>query len=950
MIRRLTTAARNQATSISPRAVLLANYKPFPFIIDSVHLSFDLDEEITTCTSTLAITTQAHGTSTILELDGQELQTVHVELAGKEITEGSGYTIAKQPDGDHVMKIVPPSATTFDLKITTEIRADENTKLEGLYRSSGNFVSQCEAQGFRRITWYPDRPDVMSKFTVELQANKLNYPILLSNGNLVSTSDESTTTGRHSAVWVDPFAKPAYLFALVAGDLAKSTDHFITASGRNVELNIFTEAHNADKVDFAMNSLKQSFQWDEDRFRLEYDLDLFNIVAVDDFNMGAMENKSLNVFNSRLVLASPDTATDIDYERIQGVIGHEYFHNWTGNRVTCRDWFQLSLKEGLTVFRDQEFTSDLNSRGVKRIADVRLLRSAQFPEDAGAMAHPVRPSSYEKIDNFYSVTVYEKGAELIRMYHTLLGEEGFQKGMDLYFQRHDGCAVTTDDFYLAMDDATSIDGISKLGPSFKQWYDQAGTPELTVTWQYGDDGVLELQTTQRVPMTPDVGGNVKRPVTIPLAVGLLNGNTGDDLILNEHGDTTIILRCDDETNVFKFDNIVTSSLSSSTVSTASTSTIVPSILRNFSAPVRLTTPQIGREEMAFLLQHDSDQFNRSEAARNLMEMMIHDVLTTNDINDGGWDYVEGGFGSVMDALRDMLNDHSLDPAFRALALAPPSTSELVDEMEDGTANPLQINEARRIVLESIAETLGDDLLRVYRQSRQSVVGPYKWNPDTVGSRALSSRCLSYLMSQKDNSVGRSLALRQFDEATNMTDSFGALGALNGIAGIERDDMMATFLSKWSNDVNVVIKYFMLESTTDISGNTERVRSIFEHSTGVEVSVDTSVIAAADAFDVTTPNHVYALLRAFSSSNVNFHAEDGSGYKFLADAVIAVDTINAQVGSRLAGPFTKWKKFDKGRQELIQHELQRMMDSNLSPNTREIISKCLKQGSGGVAKL
>ena len=949
MLRRAFTTAATRT-----RAVKLSDYAPFPFTIDSVHLDFKLGST-TEITSTLVVSKASLDSNAVLSLDGQDLSTVDVQLSGSTLTEGKDYTITTKPDGDNVMSIYPPPHDDpFEVRIKTLVEPAQNTKLEGLYQSSGTYCTQCEAEGFRRITWYPDRPDVMSTFKVTLTGDKNECPVLLSNGNLVE-SFENVKDNTHTSVWVDPFRKPAYLFAVVAGDLVALEDTYTTTpSNRQVALKIWTQAHNADKTEFAMQSLQDSFKWDEDRFRLEYDLDIFQIVAVDDFNMGAMENKSLNVFNSRLVLATPDTATDTDYERIQGVVGHEYFHNWTGNRVTCRDWFQLSLKEGLTVFRDQEFTSDLNSRAVKRIADVRLLRAAQFPEDAGAMAHPVRPSSYEKIDNFYSVTVYEKGAELIRMYHTLLGEAVFQKGIDLYFERFDGQAVTTDDFYGAMDDASGND---KLGKAFQRWYDQAGTPQVTVTWENQGNQGLVLKVVQQIPSTADVGGDVKRPVCIPLAVGFLDAGTGEDVRLNDAGETTVVLKCDQEISEFVFEDL-------------SSSSVVPSLLRNFSAPVRLCVPQLGQPELSFLLRYDSDPFNRSEAARNLMESMVVAALShsvSGGVSGGlsggeEWSLGAAGFEDAVEGLVAVLNDDALDPAFRALVLEPPSTSELVDGMED--ADPLAVHEARRKVVEGIAERMGhQDCTRVYEwccakpgldsieDSVEDSVEGYVWNPENVGKRSLAARCLKYMMSMKDQTAGKARCLAQFKSATNMTDSFNALAAMNGNDCWERNEMMNEFLKKWSKDPNVVVKYLLLESTTDIPNNAERLRHIFEAGTGAGTEpADASVAAVAAAFDITMPNKVYALCRAFSASNVNFHAVDGSGYRLMADMILAVDKVNAQVGSRLASPFTKWLKYDVARRVLMKMELERMMgDGGLSPNTLEIVSKCLKQ-EGGRSKM
>ncbi len=987
-----------------PRATRLADYTPFPYTLHAVALDFDLrdagadaDAPVSLCTSTLRFSAAADphrqpAGLPPLELDGQELDTLAVHLDGAELLPDAGYTIAQKPDGDHVMSIVPPvppsPSQPFELKIQTRLRPDLNTKLEGLYRSSGTFCTQCEAQGFRRITWFPDRPDVLApSFTVKLTADRATCPVLLSNGNLVATEDD-LPGGRHSATWVDPFAKPCYLFALVAGDLVALEDTYTTRpGGRDVALKIWTQAHNADKTAFAMRSLKESFAWDEDRFGLEYDLDVFQIVAVDDFNMGAMENKSLNVFNSRLVLATPETATDMDYERIQGVVGHEYFHNWSGNRVTCRDWFQLSLKEGLTVFRDQEFTADLNSRAVKRIADVRLLRAAQFPEDSGAMAHPVRPASYEKIDNFYTVTVYEKGAEVIRMYHTLLGEERFMKGVALYFARHDGAAVTVDDFFNAMQDAN--EGEITLGPAFRRWYSQAGTPEVRVEWHAGG-GADELQMTvhQQTPPTPDAGGDrEKQPVCIPLAVGLVSKRTGRDVDLSSlrvtarhhedgkdekgasslvhdavtlragpGGASTAVLRCDAAVTTFTF--------SGEALLAEADQGVVPSILRDFSAPVRLTVPRQGRDELAFLLAHDSDSFNRAEAASRLMALMVEDSLGGgggSGLSGSGsltsaWDPIEAGFAGAITGLSKILTDDALDPAFRALALEPPTTDEIVDGSADGI-DPLRVHHARARVLHTVADALASELLTVYAETRSRLDGAeYEWTPRAAGDRALSSRCLRYLMGQTDPGArahALSLAEKQFRAANNMSDSFAALVAMNN-SGAEgggvRERCMRAFLQRWQDDNNVVVKYFMLESTTDVADNCARLRTIVDMSVAAGAGAkgagaEEGLAQVAAAFDLAVPNHVYALCRALPASFVNFHAADGSGYRLLADWIVQVDAMNAQVGSRLAGPFTKWRKYDAGRQAQIRAELERVLAApGLSANTREIVAKSLAQGA------
>ncbi|GMY30359.1 puromycin-sensitive aminopeptidase isoform X1 [Fagus crenata] len=883
----------------TPKEIFLKDYKMPDYYFDTVDLKFSLGEEKTVVSSKITVIPRIEGSSSPLVLDGHDVKLVSICVNGKELKEGE-YLL----DSRHLTLLSPPGGT-FTLEIVNEIHPEKNTSLEGLYKSSGNFCTQCEAEGFRKITFYQDRPDIMAKYTCRIEADKSLYPVLLSNGNLIEKGDHED--GRHYALWEDPFKKPCYLFALVAGQLESRDDTFITRSGRKVSLRIWTPAQDVPKTAHAMYSLKAAMKWDEDVFGLEYDLDLFNIVAVPDFNMGAMENKSLNLFNSKLVLASPETATDADYAAILGVIGHEYFHNWTGNRVTCRDWFQLSLKEGLTVFRDQEFSSDLGSRTVKRIADVSKLRNYQFPQDAGPMAHPVRPHSYIKMDNFYTVTVYEKGAEVVRMYKTLLGSQGFRKGMDLYFKRHDGQAVTCEDFYAAMRDANDADFAN-----FLLWYSQAGTPCVKVTSSYNAEArTFSLKFCQEVPVTP--GQPLKEPMFIPVAVGLLD-STGKDIPLssvyhdgtlqsvtsNDHPVYTTVLRVTKKEEDFVFSDI--------------SERPVPSLLRSYSSPIRLES-DLTESDLSFLLAHDSDEFNRWEAgqllARKLMLSLVADfqqnkplVLNPN--------FVHG--------LRSILSDSSLDKEFVAKALTLPGEGEIMDMME--VADPDAVHAVRSFIRKQLAGELKVELLSTVEKNRSSE--EYVFDHPNLARRALKNIALAYLASLEDPEYTE-LALHEYRTATNMTEQFAALAAIAQNPGKTRDDALADFYSKWQHDFLVVNKWFALQAISDVPGNVENVRSLLNH----------------PAFDLRNPNKVYSLIGGFCGSPVNFHAKDGSGYKFLGEIVLQLDKINPQVASRMVSAFSRWKRYDETRQNHAKAQLELIMSTNgLSENVFEIASKSL----------
>lgn len=883
----------------TPKEIFLKDYKLPDYYFDKVDLKFELGEEKTIVSSKIAVSPRVDGSSSPLVLNGEDMKLLSIKVNCKEL-KGEDFYL----DSRHLTLLSPPSGK-FTLEIVSETYPHKNTSLEGLYKSSGNFCTQCEAEGFRKITFYQDRPDIMAVYTCRIEADKSLYPVLLSNGNLVEQGD--LEGGRHYALWEDPFKKPCYLFALVAGQLESRDDTFTTRSGRKVSLRIWTPAQDIPKTVHAMYSLKAAMKWDEDVFGLEYDLDLFNIVAVPDFNMGAMENKSLNIFNSKLVLASPETASDADYAAILGVIGHEYFHNWTGNRVTCRDWFQLSLKEGLTVFRDQEFSSDMGSRTVKRIADVSKLRNYQFPQDAGPMAHPVRPHSYIKMDNFYTVTVYEKGAEVVRMYKTLLGTQGFRKGMDLYFKRHDGQAVTCEDFYAAMRDANGADFAN-----FLQWYSQAGTPSVKVTSSYNAEAhTYSLKFSQEVPATP--GQPVKEPMFIPVAVGLLDSSGKDmplssvyhdgmlhSVVSNGQPVCTTTLRVTKKEEEFIFSNI--------------TERPIPSLLRGYSAPIRLES-DLTDSDLFFLLAHDLDGFNRWEAgqvlARKLMLSLVADFQQNKPLLLNPM-FVHG--------LKCILCDSSLDKEFIAKAITLPGEGEIMDMMV--VSDPDAVHAVRSFIRKQLASELKEEFLSTVKDNNSTE--QYVFDHPNMARRALKNIALAYLASLEDPELTE-LALHEYKSATNMTEQFAALAAIALNPGKTRDDVLADFYSKWEKDYLVVNKWFALQATSDISGNVENVRKLLSH----------------PAFDLRNPNKVYSLIGGFCGSPVNFHAKDGSGYRFLGEIVVQLDKINPQVASRMVSAFSRWRRYDTTRQDLAKAQLEMIMSTNgLSENVFEIASKSL----------
>ncbi len=875
-------------TQQAPPTLYRHDYTAPRFFTPEIELTFQLNDDATFVTARSLFRRNPDSPSrpeenNALSLDGQNLELVSITLDSRPLLAAHDYALTESGIRLHV---VPDS---FILTITTRIFPDRNSALEGLYRSSGNYCTQCEAQGFRRITFYQDRPDVMARFTTRIEADERTCPVLLSNGNLVEKG--SLEAGRHYAVWQDPFPKPCYLFALVAGDLACLEESYVTSSGRQVRLQIYVPAQNLEKCHHAMQSLKKAMRWDEEVFGLEYDLDRYMIVAVDDFNMGAMENKGLNIFNSKYVLASPETATDQDYLGVEGVIAHEYFHNWTGNRVTCRDWFQLSLKEGLTVFRDQEFSSDMNSRPVQRINDVRVLRTFQFKEDSGPMAHPVRPDSYVEINNFYTVTVYNKGAEVIRMILTLLGAEGFRRGMDLYFARHDGQAVTCDDFVAAMSEASGVDL-----EQFKHWYSQAGTPVVRVSesWE-GVSGLYTLTVRQSCKPTP--GQEVKQAFHLPLKIGLLD-NQGKDLVAPN---TLLELRKDEQS--FSFTGL------------AQRPTL--SFLRGFSAPVKVE-PFQGREALAFLMAHDSDLFNRWDAANRLSESIILECVHT--LQQGGAPSLDPLF---VEALRLNLQQQGGDKALLAQALTLPAETTLALQME--IIDPDNLYLARQLVRSELARQLGTEFIHAYEENQD--VGAYALTPEAMGRRSLKNICLSYLLAIDPLPAAHlNLAMNQYGHKANMTDVMAALGGLAHCQVPERQEVLADFYQQWQGEPLVVDKWLTLQATSNLEDTLETVQALLIH----------------PAFSLTNPNKVRALIGAFSTSNqVRFHAKSGAGYAFLAEQILTLDPINPQMASRLMTPFTSWKRYDTNRQHLMREQMERISgQQGLSAGVYELVEKSL----------
>ncbi len=865
-----------------PTTIYLQDYAAPAYRVDAVSLVFELGEESTRVTSVANYRREPGiAADAPLALYGESLELLEIRLNGLPLG-AEDYTLSATGMSVHNVSAL------CTLEIVTRIYPQKNTSLEGLYQTSGNFCTQCEAQGFRKITYYPDRPDVMTVFTTQILADKAKYPVLLSNGNLTGSGD--LPDGRHWARWEDPFHKPAYLFALVAGNLLHVQDHYTTLSGRKVDLRIYTEAHNIDKCDHAMQSLKRAMYWDEQRFGLEYDLDIYMVVAVDDFNMGAMENKGLNVFNSKLVFASPATATDMDYVSIEAVIGHEYFHNWTGNRVTCRDWFQLSLKEGLTVFRDQEFTSDLHSRPVKRIEDVRALRTLQFAEDASPMAHPIRPASYMEINNFYTVTVYEKGAEVVRMYQTLLGRDGFRKGMDLYFERHDGQAVSTENFLAAMVDANDAD-LSQ----FQRWYDQAGTPEVAVRMDYDAAAqTCTLHFSQSCPATPE--SSEKQPFLIPIAIGFLFPNRSLGVVEGNQ-----VLRLTEAVQSFTFDNMPEKP--------------TPSLLRGFSAPVKLSYPYT-EAELVFLMKHDSDAFNRWDAGQRLAMQTILSLLDAHQ--------QQTAFGlehEFISAYQAILTDSSLEHALRAEALTLPSEADIAERAQP--ADPEAIHTVREFIHTTLAKALRLDLEAMYAELHEQ--GEYSPDAISIGRRSLKNVCLAYLGRIQDAGIHET-CLQQYLDAGNMTDAMAALSVLSRIECPQRETALQHFHDRWQHDPLVMDKWFGLQATSSLPDTLQQVQALMQHK----------------LFDLRNPNKVRALIGSFAMRNpLHFHAQDGSGYTFLTDRVLELDAMNPQIASRMVRPLMNWRQYEPVRSALMKAQLERIhAHAGLSGDVYEIVNKSL----------
>lgn len=858
------------------------DYRAPDYTITDIDLTFELDESTTRVTAVSQVKRQGDSQAE-LRLDGEDLTLISLEV------DGQAWTAWREEAGCLVLSQLPDN---FTLKIVNDIHPDRNSALEGLYKSGEALCTQCEAEGFRHITWYLDRPDVLARFTTTVIADGSRYPFLLSNGNRIDSGQDDK--GRNWVKWQDPFPKPCYLFALVAGDFDVLRDSFTTRSGRNVALEIFVDRGNLDRADWAMTSLKNSMKWDEERFGLEYDLDIFMIVAVDFFNMGAMENKGLNVFNSKYVLAKAETATDKDYLGIEAVIGHEYFHNWTGNRVTCRDWFQLSLKEGLTVFRDQEFSSDLGSRAVNRIDNVRIMRGAQFAEDASPMAHPIRPDQVIEMNNFYTLTVYEKGSEVIRMMHTLLGEANFQKGMQLYFERHDGSAATCDDFVQAMEDASNVD-LSQ----FRRWYSQSGTPTLSVRDDYNPE--LEqytLHVTQHTPPTTEQ--KEKLPLHIPLDIELYDGQ-GKVIPLQHNGHPVHnVLNVTEEFQTFIFDNVYFQP--------------VPSLLREFSAPVKLDY-KWSDAQLTFLMRHASNDFSRWDAAQSLLATYLRLNVARHQ---------QGQHLSlplhVADAFRTVLLDANSDPALTALILSLPGENEIAELFE--IIDPQAIALVREALVRTLARELADEFFAVYNANQQA---EYHVDHAEIGKRSLKNICLYYL-AFGDMDLADKLVQAQYHHANNMTDSLAALSAAVAAQLPCRDALLADYDERWHKDGLVMDKWFMLQATSPAQNALLNVRRLLSHR----------------SFSMGNPNRIRSLIGAFASGNPSaFHAEDGSGYRFLVEMLTDLNTRNPQVASRMIEPLIRLKRYDAHRQALMRQALEQLQGlDKLSGDLYEKITKAL----------
>ena len=874
--------------------IRLKDYRPPDWLVETVALDFSLHPTETKVRATLKLKPNPANPAAPLVLDGDGLTLKSLRIDGADPGPDS-YLVT--PDQ---LTIPQPPNGPFTLEIVTAVNPTANTQLSGLYRSSGTWCTQCEAEGFRRITYFPDRPDVMAVYTTRIEAEKKEAPVLLANGNLTESGD--LPDGRHFAVWHDPHPKPSYLFALVGGDLAHVEDKFRTMSGRDVTLRIYVEHGKEDRCAYAMDSLKRSMRWDEEAFGREYDLDIFMIVAVSDFNMGAMENKGLNVFNDKYVLATPETATDADYSHIEGVIAHEYFHNWTGNRITCRDWFQLCLKEGLTVFRDQEFSADMRSRPVKRIGDVRGLRAAQFVEDAGPLAHPVRPETYKEINNFYTATVYEKGAEVVRMVQTLIGREKFRAGMDLYFERHDGEAATIEQFIQCFADVSGRDM-----SQFMRWYSQAGTPEVTVSGRY--DAATRTYTLEaKQTLAPTPGQPTKEPMVIPLALGLV-GKDGRDLPLKLASGAAIergLLVLNEPKASYEFTDIGVPP--------------VLSINRGFSAPITLVTDQT-TDDLAFLAAHDSDPFNRWQALQTISMRLLIDNVSALRAHKA-----PRGDDKLMVALASILEDAALEPAFVALALLPPGEGDIAREIGKDI-DPDAVFQARKALRVEIGSVLEAALETAYE--RMTVPGGYTPDATGAGRRSLRNICLD-LMAAAGGQAAITRAMRQYEAADNMTDRMAALATLSLHDVSERTRALADFYQRYQADALVVDKWLSLRATIPEAGTLAKVRELTGH----------------PAFSMANPNRVRALIGAFAQGNpTQFNRADGAGYDFVAETVLTLDPKNPQISARMTTAFRNWRTLETGRQAKAEAALKRIQaTSGLSRDLADIVERALAAAS------
>jgi aminopeptidase N len=855
------------AVAAPPATIRREDYRPPDWLVPDISLEFELDPQRTIVRSRLQVERNGNHDEP-LRLDGEGLKLLGVSV--------DGQPAELLHAGD--LLTVPLSGDRATVETTVELSPAANTQLMGLYESGGILCTQCEAEGFRRITFFPDRPDVLSRYRVRMSADKARYPVLLSNGDPVGAGE--LEGGRHWAEWHDPFPKPCYLFALVAGDLKANRDRFVTRSGRNVDLGIWVREEDLPRTDHAMAALKASMAWDEKAYGREYDLAVFNIVAVADFNFAAMENKGLNIFNSRYILADPDTATDADYDAVAGVVAHEYFHNWSGNRVTCRDWFQLSLKEGFTVFRDQQFSGDQGSAAVKRIEDVRALRSAQFPEDSGPLAHPIRPESYIEISNFYTATVYNKGAEVIRMLHTILGPEKFRAGTDLYFERHDGEAATCEDFVAAVEEASGVD-LSR----FRLWYSQAGTPRVRASLVHEGEGRARLLLEQEVPATP--GQPDKKPMPIPLKLALFGAATGE-----KHAERLVLL--EEAAQEILFERIG--------------ERLILSINRGFSAPVTIESSR-SLADLAFLSANDDDPFARYEAMQQLMLDVMVEAIATGRADTG----------PVIEAVRQTLTNEALDPAFIAEAVLLPTEAFVGDQML--VVDPDAIHAAR----EKLRAELGGQLETLWRAAyAANAANRYEYSPAAKGARRLRTVALGYLMAAGAEDAPQ-IAMRQFREADNMTDRQGAMAALSNSDAAERLQALDAFYKRYRDNALVLDKWFMVQALSSREDTADAVARLAEH----------------PDFTVANPNRLRSLVSAFASNQRAFHDPSGRGYQFLADMTLAVDKLNPQASARLVPPLGRWRRFDDARADLMKAELRRIVETpGLSKDVFEQASKSL----------